>query len=658
MILSTRAMLLMGLVFTLAVLFLGAHLSYLVAAVAIVAVGLRILWAWNIVPLPGRKLVRALSLVGFLTVIIFKLWGGSWGDAAVSLLVLGCALKFLELHSPRDASVLGTTIFFLSVVPFIFHYEIYMALYLAVMPILCFWYFMAINAVRTWRHEFKVLLRIVLPALPLTVLVFFGMPRPTGLWSLPQSVTAREVDVSGVSGEFSPGDVSEVVKSGELAARVIFTGPIPNIRYFKAVTYERNIGGKWYQSQESENFQRRLRYSFKPGDEYPRPQSQRGAQKYRVMAEARGTPFIPTLAGSYSPDHDVFYLNGEYYVAREPLQSLKAIDFEYPSVEAEREPSGRYLRELMGISRHENPQTWQLVTDLKNQNPDEESLARAFMAVFAQGYTYTLTPGKFGVNSTDELIFTKKQGFCGHYAQALAVMFRMAHIPARIVGGYAGGKVNGNYVILHDYDAHAWTEAYINGRWERFDAVPQLTSGQVGSEIEDMLRAEFEPKFKLTQMLASWSEYLDYHWSVWVLNFDETSRAQFFKSGRVFIVFGGVLFLTGVVILLWWWRRRRALRLAPEIELVNKFYYAAALSGHEVNSGEELKNFVARLITTYKLEGTNSATAWLEFVALFEKIRYSKHSAREHALWRRELVTKAKAAILACKSLPKEPADD
>ena len=119
-----------------------------------------------------------------------------------------------------------------------------------------------------------------------------------------------------------------------------------------------------------------------------------------------------------------------------------------------------------------------------------------------------------------------------------------------------------------------------------------------------------------------------------------------------------MLFLTGVVILLWWWRRRRALRLAPEIELVNKFYYAAALSGHEVNSGEELKNFVARLIATYKLEGTNSATAWLEFVALFEKIRYSKHSAREHALWRRELVTKAKAAILACKSLPKEPADD
>ena len=33
MILSTRAMLLMGLVFTLAVLFLGAHLSYLAAAV-------------------------------------------------------------------------------------------------------------------------------------------------------------------------------------------------------------------------------------------------------------------------------------------------------------------------------------------------------------------------------------------------------------------------------------------------------------------------------------------------------------------------------------------------------------------------------------------------------------------------------------------------
>jgi hypothetical protein len=53
---------------------------------------------------------------------------------------------------------------------------------------------------------------------------------------------------------------------------------------------------------------------------------------------------------------------------------------------------------------------------------------------------------------------------CGHGAQR--------RHPARIVGGYLGGEVNpvNRTVIVHQFDAHAWNEVWLEGRgWVRVD---------------------------------------------------------------------------------------------------------------------------------------------------------------------------------------------
>ncbi|NIP67939.1 MAG: DUF3488 domain-containing protein, partial [Planctomycetales bacterium] len=68
-------------------------------------------------------------------------------------------------------------------------------------------------------------------------------------------------------------------------------------------------------------------------------------------------------------------------------------------------------------------------------------------------------------NPADEFVFETREGFCEHFASAFTVMMRAAGIPARVVTGYQGGELNplGEYFIIRQSDAHAWSEVWLAG---------------------------------------------------------------------------------------------------------------------------------------------------------------------------------------------------
>ena len=74
-----------------------------------------------------------------------------------------------------------------------------------------------------------------------------------------------------------------------------------------------------------------------------------------------------------------------------------------------------------------------------------------------------------------------RSGFCEHYASAFVVLLRAAGIPARVVTGYQGGTMNprGGYMIVRQSDAHAWAEALIDGRWQRFDPTAAVSPSRI-----------------------------------------------------------------------------------------------------------------------------------------------------------------------------------
>lgn len=73
-----------------------------------------------------------------------------------------------------------------------------------------------------------------------------------------------------------------------------------------------------------------------------------------------------------------------------------------------------------------------------------------------------------------EFLFEERAGYCQHFSGAMALMLRMAGIPARVASGFAPGarQANGTYSV-EDTDAHSWVEVLYPGiGWVTADPTP------------------------------------------------------------------------------------------------------------------------------------------------------------------------------------------
>jgi protein-glutamine gamma-glutamyltransferase len=89
-------------------------------------------------------------------------------------------------------------------------------------------------------------------------------------------------------------------------------------------------------------------------------------------------------------------------------------------------------------------------------------------------YAYTLElPGAVS-DPLGDFLFNRRAGHCEDFATALAIMLRVEKVPSRVVTGFFGGERAGGRYVVRSGDAHAWTEAFIDGAWMRLDATPEL----------------------------------------------------------------------------------------------------------------------------------------------------------------------------------------
>jgi MYXO-CTERM domain-containing protein len=89
-------------------------------------------------------------------------------------------------------------------------------------------------------------------------------------------------------------------------------------------------------------------------------------------------------------------------------------------------------------------------------------------------FSYSEVPPKESA-TLDGFLFDSKIGYCQQYSGAMALLLRMAGIPARVVTGFSTGATDlktGEYVV-RDFDAHSWVEAYYpHWGWLTFDPTP------------------------------------------------------------------------------------------------------------------------------------------------------------------------------------------
>jgi protein-glutamine gamma-glutamyltransferase len=84
-------------------------------------------------------------------------------------------------------------------------------------------------------------------------------------------------------------------------------------------------------------------------------------------------------------------------------------------------------------------------------------------------------------------LFGDKAGYCQHFSAAMALLLRMAGVPARVSAGFAPGQFDsdkGQYVV-RDLDAHSWVEVWFNGiGWVTFDPTPSASPARSQTSSE------------------------------------------------------------------------------------------------------------------------------------------------------------------------------
>lgn len=109
-----------------------------------------------------------------------------------------------------------------------------------------------------------------------------------------------------------------------------------------------------------------------------------------------------------------------------------------------------------------------------------------------------------------------RRGNCTYFAATYAALLRLAGIPSRVVGGYAGGRWDdaGRVAVFTGSHAHAWVEWYVPERgWVRDDATPGRTPEVLGT-------------------LAALRERLGRFWQLGVLQYNFGSQIDLWHRTR------------------------------------------------------------------------------------------------------------------------------
>ncbi|TJY61119.1 DUF3488 domain-containing protein [Sinimarinibacterium sp. CAU 1509] len=512
----------------------------------------RALSAYHQWPMPRMPLKVVLTLLAG-GGIVAQYGSVSGQQAGTALLCLMAALKLLELKARRDVMVMVFLMYFLLLTHFLVSQEIWTVAFLLICAV-------AITAILIeCQHRGALSPRLTLrksgimvaQALPLMIVMFVLFPRiPGPLWGLPADAGAAR---SGLSDTMSPGDISSLIESDEIAFRVRFdTAPPANsAMYWRGPVLDHFDGRTW------EN-------AFPITAAGYEPEIERLGQ--RVVYEITLEPHrMRWLFGLDLPRRD--HLPGDAIMSREAqLMATKSVierrryslvsDTDYRLQPTATE---RMVRRNLALPAKFNPQTLELGRRWRQSLGNDARIVDAALRMFReQPFVYTLRPPPLGRNSADEFLFTTRRGFCEHYASAFTLLMRAADVPARVVTGYQGGQLNeiGGYYVVRQSDAHAWSEVWLSGRgWVRVDPTAAVAPERIERGIEGSISAgEGLPGYLSNRTRlrfyfeARW-DWINARWNAMVLAYGPELQQQFLSRFGLDDLRSMILALTVIVTL-------------------------------------------------------------------------------------------------------------
>lgn len=429
---------------------------------------------WPVCP----RWLKILLALGCLAVVVGLHGRGFGRDAGVALLSLMLGLKAVESKSVRDQLALIFLSYFVIVTNVLYSQTLVMSLYM-IFSVL------AVTAALVHLHSGETSLQpdlrrggvLLLQALPLAVLLFVFFPRLQGaLWGVHDE---RDQGTSGFSETLEPGSVSGLSLSRDVAFRVDFAGPIPDRDrlYWRGMVLDSFDGLAWSRQEPFELVQP-VRDDLPPT-----------AVRYALTLEPHGNTWIFALDLPVAAPRGTVLGRDQTLASMRMLRARTRYELAAVSDPPLAPPPTAVWTSLPATG---NPRARELARQWLAEGAGPTEIVERLLALFREsGFVYSLRPGAMDSDIVDRFLFETRQGYCEHFASAMAFVLRAAAIPARVVVGYQGGEPNpvGGYLIVRQSDAHAWVEVWLGGVWTRIDPTSVVAPQRLTTGVESFIPA-------------------------------------------------------------------------------------------------------------------------------------------------------------------------
>jgi transglutaminase-like putative cysteine protease len=541
-------------------------------AVTLVAIllGWRLLIERSQKTVPPQWLRVVIGLICFALVYVnYRTLNGL--EAATPLLLMMMGLKIVETETKRDLMVLMLLSLFGLATALLHNQGIFISVYMVIVAPLLLAQLVTLSHPSKrlgMRPALSISLKLLVHSIPFALALFFLFPRLDGpLWGAGQQGKAT----TGMPQQLSMGDITELTQSPNVAFRVQFNGlsPKPQELYWRVAVMTEFDGKTWSQGQIPEL----ANTGFEVGEK---------SLSYTLTLEPQHNKYVPVLE-RFLPSQTLSIggaraeLNGNWQITAKNNISERQRYSASASPEAKIQPQLGRLERRRGLiySRSENLKAIEWGRQLAVQYPLAERRAAAILQHFSeQQYYYSLRPPPLGDSPVDEFLFETKKGFCEHYASSFVLLMRASGVPSRVVIGYQGGEYNadGDYWIVRQLDAHAWTEIWVEGEgWIRIDptfavAPERVELGIAASVLEaDLLPAVARRGSSLFRSLRLKWDSAENRWNQLVLGYGEQQQREFLQkilpalgNAENMVLLLTIIISTGTLILVFWlaWKNR------------------------------------------------------------------------------------------------------
>lgn len=561
-------------------------------------------------------------------------------EGGVSFLIFCAVMKILESRNQRDFFISAILDFFILATAFLFSQDLLLTLYVGPASIVVVAALLSLQqregaGIRLTLRRASVL---VAQALPLMLVLFVFFPRLPPLWNLNLSQGSGR---SGISDSMSPGDISSLSESAELAFRVEFqdTPPASSQLYWRGLVFTNFDGQRWSQDKTV-----RTAITMRTAAASTTAEANTEAPvNYRVTLEPTDQTWLFALVMPASPTANVSLTHDYRLVYRNPVYERLSYDVQswLQAPVGVEELSVWERQQSLRLPAQGNPQARLMAQRWMNGAGSQEKYVSDVLDWFRQErFFYTLQPPLLGNDRIDDFLFRSRRGFCEHYASSFVFLMRAAGIPARVVAGYQGGEQSplAAYWVVRQLDAHAWSEVWLPHQgWVTVDPTAEVAPDRIQRGAPELaneraywgdsgMGAVRYNNYRLLKSLRNFSDYVNYRWHRDVLGYDSARQESFMlrllgdKSllrrllvmGIAFLVFGGLLLM--------WVLRGQRRELHPLDRIYRRYCVRLARHGVVREAGEGPQAFARRVAQALPALASEAD----EFARLYMALRYRR----------------------------------